>query len=164
MNTIRRRPLPRRFNQIPGNKLWYRNMQGSPTRFVTEGGRRDFSIELPDALAEELEAEGWTCISHKPKVSVDPDSPIIARFKVKMNFDGRIPPRIYIAGEDDSQRTLVDESFLDDQAVDSRRIAWCNVEVNPYVRDNSCTAYLSEITIKFDDNYAEYTYGEDGEF
>jgi len=81
-----------------------------------------------------------------------------------MNFDARVPPRIYIVGEDVSQRTLVDETFLDEQAVDSRRIAWCNVEVNPYVRDNSCTAYLSELTIKFDDNYAEYTYGEDANF
>lgn len=164
MNAVMKRPLPRRFTHVPGNKLWWRNMQGSPTKYVKEGGKREFAIEIPDYLAEELECDGWTCISHKRKSSLDPDSPIISRMKIKINFDARVPPRIYIAGEDENQKTLVDESYLDEQNIDSRRIAWVNIDINPYVRDTSCTAYLSEMTIKFDGDIVEYSYGDNVDF
>lgn len=164
MSPLVKRPLPRRFNRVPGNKLWWRNMQGSPTKYNKEGGKRDFSIEIPDDLAEELLNDGWTCINYKPKTSVDPDSPKIHRMKININFDARVPPKVYIAGEDENQRTLVDEAYLDEQNIDSRRIAWVNIDINPYPRDTTCTAYLSEMTIKFDGDVVEYTYGDDIEF
>jgi hypothetical protein len=156
-----------KFEEVPGSDLWYRNMQGTPTQY-TPAGTRSFAIAISDELAEELENEGWTCISHKPRSSSDPDSPIIARFKIKMNFNSANPPRIYIASSDGTRRTQVDEQYLDDQNIDRRGIEWCDIAVNPYNRNVNgkdwCSAYLSELTIKLQEGAFDYKYAEDVPF
>lgn len=156
-----------RFVEVPGGDLWYRNMQGTPDDF-TPAGNRSFSVAISDELAEELESEGWTCITHKPRSSKDPDSPIIARFRIKMNFDSQYPPKVYVASRDGKRRTQVDETWLDDQNIDRRGIEWCDIEVNPYNRTVNnkdwCSAYLSEITIKLKEGAFDYKYEEDVPF
>ncbi len=156
-----------RFVEVPGGDLWYRNMQGVPDDY-TPAGKRSFSIAISDELSDELENEGWTCITHKPRSSKDPDSPIIARFKIKMNFDTPYPPKVYVASRDGKRRTLVDSSWLDDQNIDRRDIEWCDIEVNPYNRNAKgkdwCSAYLSEITFKLKEGPFDYKYSEDVPF
>ena len=156
-----------RFVEVPGGDLWYRNMQGAATDY-TPAGTRTFAIAISDELSDELEEEGWTCITHKPRSSKDPDSPIIARFKIKMNFDSQNPPRVYVASRDGKRRTQVDSSWLDDQNIDRRGIEWCDIEVNPYNRTVNgkdwCSAYLSEITIKLKEGAFDYKYAEDVPF
>ena len=156
-----------RFTEVPGGDLWYRNMQGNPTDY-TPAGTRSFSIAIDDELAEELLNEGWTCINHKPRNSKDPDSPLIYRFKIKMNFNGANPPSLYVASRDGKRRTPVDVNWLDDQNIDKRKIEWCDIEVNPYNRNVNgkdwCSAYLSEITIKLQEGAFDYKYTEDVPF
>lgn len=156
-----------KFEEVPGTDLWWRNMQGAPTDF-TPAGTRNFAIAISDEMADELEAEGWTCISRKPRNSSDPDSPILARFKIKMNFNSANPPRIYIASSDGKRRTQVDEQYLDDQNIDRRGIEWCDIAVNPYNRTVNgkdwCSAYLSELTIKLQEGAFDYKYAEDVPF
>ena len=156
-----------KFEEVSGRDLWWRNMQGAPTQF-TPAGTRTFAIALTPEYAQELADEGWTCIAFKPKDKNDPDSPILPRFKIKMNFNSPNPPRIYIASRDGRRRTEVDESYLDDQNIDHRGIEWCDVAVNPYNRTANgkdwCSAYLSEITIKFQEGAFDYKYAEDVPF
>lgn len=156
-----------KFEEVPGSDLWWRNMQGAATDF-TPAGNRSFAIAIDDELADELEAEGWTCITRKPRDKNDPDSPLLARFKIKMNFGGPTPPRIYIASSDGTRRTMVDESYLDDQNIDKRGIEWCDIAVNPYNRTVNgkdwCSGYLSEITIKLKEGAFDYKYAEDVPF
>ena len=156
-----------KFEEVPGKDLWWRNMQGAATS-VTPAGKRSFAIAIDDELAEELHNEGWTCISFKPRDKNDPDSPILPRFKININFNSPTPPKIYIASSDGKRRTLVDEAYLDDQNIDRRGIEWCDIAVNPYnwtVRgDNGCSAYLSEITIKLQEGAFDYKYAEDVPF
>lgn len=156
-----------KFEEVPGSDLWWRNMCGSPTDY-TPAGTRTFAIAISDELAAELEAEGWTCISHKPRNGNDPDSPMLARFKIKMNFNTANPPRIYVASSDGKRRNLVDEAWLDDQNIDRRGIDWCDIAVNPYNRTVNgkdwCSAYLSELTIKLQEGAFDYKYAEDVPF
>ena len=156
-----------KFEEVPGTDLWYRNMQGSPSEY-NPAGNRNFAIGISDELAAELENEGWTCITHKPRSANDPDSPIISRFKIKMNFNSMNPPRIYIASSDGTRRTQVDEQYLDDQNIDRRGIEWCDIAVNPYNRTvngkDYCSAYLSELTIKLKEGAFDYKYAEDVPF
>lgn len=156
-----------RFVEVPGEDLWYRNMQGAPTDY-TPAGTRTFAIAISDELSDELEEAGWTCITHKPRSSKDPESPIIARFKVKMNFNSPNPPKVYVASRDGKRRTQVDPSWLDDQNIDKRGIEWCDIEVNPYNRPVNgkdwCSAYLSEITFKLKEGGFDYKYAEDVPF
>lgn len=156
-----------RFTEVPGNKLWYRNMCGAVGEY-NKAGERNFAIELDDETAENLIADGWTCINHKPKSSKDPDSELIYRFKIKMNFNSMNPPRIYVASRDGKRRTMVEEHWLDDQNIDKRRIEWCDIEVNPYTRTVNgkewCSAYLSEITFKLQEGGFDYKYAEDVPF
>ncbi len=156
-----------KFEEVPGRDLWWRNMQGAPTDF-TPAGTRNFAIAIDDELADELENEGWTCISRKPRDKNDPDSPLLARFKIKMNFNSANPPRIYVASSDGKRRNLVDETWLDDQNIDRRGIEWCDIAVNPYNRTVNgkdwCSAYLSELTIKLEEGAFDYKYAEDVPF
>jgi len=156
-----------KFEEISGRDLWWRNMQGTPTDY-TPAGTRNFAIAISDELADELESAGWTCISRKPRDHNDPDSPILARFKVKMNFNAANPPRIYVASSDGKRRTLVDEAWLDDQNIDRRGIEWCDIAVSPYYRTVNgkewCTAYLNEITFKLEEGAFDYKYAEDVPF
>ncbi len=156
-----------KFEEVPGTDLWWRNMCGTPTDF-TPAGTRSFSIAISDELAQELVDEGWTCISFKPRDKNDPDSEILPRFKIKMNFNTANPPRIYVASSDGKRRSLVDETWLDDQNIDRRGIEWCDIAVNPYNRTVNgkdwCSAYLSELTIKLQEGAFDYKYAEDVPF
>lgn len=156
-----------KFVEVPGGDLCYRNMQGAATDY-TPAGIRSFAIIIDDEFANELENEGWTCINHKPRNSKDPDSPIVSRFKIKMNFNSSNPPSVFVASRDGKRRTQVDPSWLDDQNIDRRRIEWCDIEVNPYNRNVNgkdwCSAYLSEITIKLQEGAFDYKYAEDVPF
>ena len=156
-----------KFEEVPGSDLWWRNMQGAASDF-TPAGTRSFAIAIDDELADRLESEGWTCISHKPRDKNDPDSPLLARFKIKMNFNTANPPLVYIASSDGKRRTQVDVQYLDDQNIDRRGIEWCDIAVNPYNRTVNgkdwCSAYLSEITIKLKEGAFDYKYAEDVPF
>lgn len=156
-----------KFEEVPGTDLWWRNMQGAATQ-VSPAGKRSFAIRLDDDFAQELVEEGWTCISFKPRDKNDPDSEILPRFKININFNSPNPPKIYIATSDGRRRTMVDESYLDDQNIDRRAIEWCDIAVNPYnwsVRgDIGCSAYLSELTIKLQEGAFDYKYAEDTPF
>ena len=156
-----------KFEEVPGRDLWWRNMQGAATQ-VSPAGKRSFAIAIDDELAQQLTEEGWTCIAFKPRDKNDPDSPILPRFKINMNFNSPTPPKIYIASSDGRRRTEVDESYLDDQNIDKRGIEWCDIAVNPYnwtVRGESgCSAYLSELTIKLQEGAFDYKYAEDVPF
>lgn len=156
-----------KFEEVPGRDLWWRNMQGAPTTFAP-AGKRNFAIALDDGLAQELVDMGWTCIAFKPRDKNDPDSPILPRFKININFNSPTPPKIYIASSDGKRRTLVDEAYLDEQNIDRRGIEWCDIAVNPYnwtVRgENGCSAYLSELTIKLEEGAFDYKYAEDVPF
>lgn len=157
-----------KFVEVPGTDLWWRNMQGNATP-VAPAGNREFAIALDDDYAHELEELGWTCIKWNPRDKNDPDSPILPRFKIKMNFSSVNPPKIYIASSDGKRRTQVDESYLDDQNIDKRGIEWCDIAVNPYnwgpiQGKYGCSAYLSEITIKLQEGAFDYKYAEDVPF
>jgi hypothetical protein len=156
-----------KFEEVPGSDIWWRNMQGSPTDF-SPAGKRSFAIAIDDELADELKNEGWTCIAFKPRDKNDPDSPILPRFKINMNFNGATPPKIYVASSDGKRRTMVDENWLDDQNIDRRGIEWIDIAVNPYnwvVNGNEgCSAYLSELTIKLQEGAFDYKYAEDVPF
>ena len=152
-----------KFEKVPGGDLWWRNMQGNPTDF-SPAGVRTFAIAISDETAEELKEEGWTCIAFKPRDKNDPESPILPRFKIKMNFNGPVPPAIYVA-RDESHRTRVDESWLDDQNIDKRGIEWVYVCVNPYNwvvnGKEGCSAYLADLTIKLKEGAFDNVFVED---
>lgn len=44
---------------IEDAKLLFTNFAGSPTRYNSEGGKREFSVALPLNLVEDLERDGW---------------------------------------------------------------------------------------------------------
>ena len=153
-----------KFEEVPGTDIWWRNMQGSPTDF-SPAGNRTFAIALSDELAQALSEEGWTCIAFKQRDKNDPESPILPRFKIKMNFGGTVPPKVYVASSDGTRRTQVDETWLDDQNIDKRGIEWIDIAVNPYNWNvngkEGCSAYLSELTIKLQEGAFDYKYNSE---
>lgn len=153
-----------KFEEVSGRDLWWRNMQGAATK-VAPAGKRTFAIAIDEQLAQELLDEGWTCIAMVPRDKNDPDSEILPRFKVTINFNSPQPPNVYVASSDGTRRTKVDEVWLDEQNIDSRGIEWIDIAVNPYNWDvngrQGVSAYLSDMVIKLQEDAFASKYAED---
>lgn len=149
-----------KFEGVPGDRLWWRNMEGNPTEY-TDAGVRYFSIELDDEVGKKLSEAGWTCVKFAPRNKREPESEIIPRMKININLDSAYPPGIYVASSDGRRRTKVPGTWLNDQAIDHRRIEWIDIEVNPYNWKDGCSAYLAEMVIKLHEGGFASKYEDD---
>jgi hypothetical protein len=92
---------------IEDAKFGFRNFRGSPGKFNKEG-ERSFGIILPEDIAEDLLADGWTV--KRPKPTEGSDEPKDPYIPIKVRFDKR-PPRIVLLTA--TTRTQLDEASLE---------------------------------------------------
>jgi len=76
---------------IEDARIIFRNFAGSPTRFNPEGGKRTFSVILPDEIAQDMINDGWNVKEIPPR---DPDDEPGHRLEVTVSFprNAQIPP------------------------------------------------------------------------
>ena len=152
----------KRMFEVDGKQVVWRNMEGNATDY-TPAGRREFALAIDEDLAHELENEGWTCVKWRNADKNDPESPLVPFFKIKMNFESYNPPIVGVVASDGVHRTKVDPSWLNDQHIDKRNLAHCDVAVNSYHSTDRfgvehCTAYLSELYIQLEEGAFDYKY------
>ena len=74
---------------IEDAKLLFTNFAGSPTRYNSEGGKREFSVALPLNLVEDLERDGWNVKYRKnADGEFDPERPYLG---VKVSYKFKAP-------------------------------------------------------------------------
>ena len=138
---------------IEDAKLLFTNFAGSPTRYNSEGGKREFSVALPLNLVEDLERDGWNVKFRKnADGEFDPERPYLS---VKVSYKFRAPAIWLIAG---GRKQLMTENTVG--TLDNITIKTADVVIRPSVYDvrgqQGISAYVKELYVVMDDESASF--------
>ncbi len=138
---------------IEDAKLLFTNFAGSPTRYNSEGGKREFSVALPLNLVEDLEKDGWNVKYRKnADGEFDPERPYLG---VKVSYKFRAPAIWLIAG---GRKQLMCEDTVG--TLDNITIKTADVVIHPSVYDvrgqQGISAYVKELYVVMDDESASF--------
>ena len=138
---------------IEDAKLLFTNFAGSPTRYNSEGGKREFSVALPLNLVEDLEKDGWNVKYRKnADGEFDPERPYLG---VKVSYKFRAPAIWLIAG---GRKQLITEDTVG--TLDNITIKTADVVIHPSVYDvrgqQGISAYVKELYVVMDDESASF--------
>lgn len=141
------------FKNIPGKDIIFRNFAGRPTKYVPDGGRREFTVIFDDEqLADRMAADGWK-IKYRPVD--DPDIKGRPSLGVKVNFNSSYPPIIEQVTSHGCTR-LDEESVtaLDFDEIVSAKMRIRGWEYEP----GKLSAYLVRMEAEIQDDYMD-SYG-----
>lgn len=138
---------------IEDAKLLFTNFAGSPTRYNSEGGKREFSVALPLNLVEDLEKDGWNVKYRKnAEGEFDPERPYLG---VKVSYKFRAPAIWLITG---GRKQLMTEDTVG--TLDNITIKTADVVIHPSVYDirgqQGISAYVKELYVVMDDESASF--------
>lgn len=138
---------------IEDAKLLFTNFAGSPTRYNSEGGKREFSVALPLNLVEDLERDGWNVKYRKnADGEFDPERPYLG---VKVSYKFRAPAIWLIAG---GRKQLMTEDTVG--TLDNITVKTADVVIHPSVYDvrgqQGISAYVKELYVVMDDESASF--------
>lgn len=138
---------------IEDAKLLFTNFAGSPTRYNSEGGKREFSVALPLNLVEDLEKDGWNVKYRKnADGEFDPERPYLG---VKVSYKFRAPAIWLITG---GRKQLMTEDTVG--TLDNITIKTADVVIHPSVYDvrgqQGISAYVKELYVVMDDETASF--------
>ena len=138
---------------IEDAKLLFTNFAGSPTRYNSEGGKRELSVALPLNLVEDLERDGWNVKYRKnADGEFDPERPYLG---VKVSYKFRAPAIWLITG---GRKQLMTEDTVG--TLDNITIKTADVVIHPSVYDvrgqQGISAYVKELYVVMDDESASF--------
>lgn len=138
---------------IEDAKLLFTNFAGSPTRYNSEGGKREFSVALPLNLVEDLEKDGWNVKYRKnADGEFDPERPYLG---VKVSYKFRAPAIWLVTG---GRKQLLNEDTVG--TLDNITIKTADVVIHPSVYDvrgqQGISAYVKELYVVMDDESASF--------
>lgn len=138
---------------IEDAKIFFTNFAGSPTRYNSEGGKREFSVALPLNLVEDLEKDGWNVKYRKNQDGeFDPERPYLG---VKVSYKFRAPAIWLITG---GRKQLMTNDTVG--TLDNITIKTADVVIHPSVYDvrgqQGISAYVKELYVVMDDESASF--------
>ena len=138
---------------IEDAKILFTNFAGSPTRYNSEGGKREFSVALPLNLVEDLEKDGWNVKFRKnADGELDPERPYLG---VKVSYKFRAPAIWLITA---GRKQLMGEDTVG--TLDNITIKTADVVIHPSVYDvrgqQGISAYVKELYVVMDDESASF--------
>ena len=138
---------------IEDAKILFTNFAGSPTRYNSEGGKREFSVALPLNLVEDLERDGWNVKYRKnADGEFDPERPYLG---VKVSYKFRAPAIWLITG---GRKQLMNADTVG--TLDNITIKTADVVIHPSVYDvrgqQGISAYAKELYVVMDDESASF--------
>lgn len=138
---------------IEDAKILFTNFAGSPTRYNSEGGKREFSVALPLNLVEDLEKDGWNVKYRKnADGEYDPERPYLG---VKVSYKFKAPAIWLITA---GRKQLMSEDTVG--TLDNITIKTADVVIHPSVYDvrgqQGISAYVKELYVVMDDESASF--------
>lgn len=138
---------------IEDAKILFTNFAGSPTRYNSEGGKREFSVALPLNLVEDLEQDGWNVKFRKnADGEFDPERPYLG---VKVSYKFKAPAIWLVAA---GRKQLMTEDTVG--TLDNITIKTADVVIHPSVYDvrgqQGISAYVKELYVVMDDESASF--------
>lgn len=145
--------------QLENVQILFKNFNGTKGQF-NEAGNRNFSILIDDMdLAERLIAQGWAL---KP-LKDDEGNTEAYHLPVRVNYGGRVAPRIYKVSESNRSSVLLEEKTVG--VLDYLPIDRADILLNPYewevrgergVKAYCQTAYMVIEESELDLKWAEF--------
>lgn len=145
----------KKFFDVPGRAVRFRNFAGKAGQFNNEG-ERYFCLMIDDDTAETMKEEGWNVKYLKPKSPEDEPAPYI---QVKVEFRKGRPPKMV-------QITRRGKTFIDEENVGN--LDWADIEkvdvsINPSKWSlpsgrSGITAYLKKMNIFLEEDDFEDRY------
>lgn len=146
--------------KLEGTRIIFRNLAGKPDKFNPAGGKRQFSVIVPNDLAKELERDGWNIKYLKPR---DDEEEPTAHLPVKVSFNNR-PPKIYIiSGKTKTLLTEETVNSLDYADIESVDIVITPYEYNLSTGASGVAAYCKNMYVNIvEDEFADkYNFDDD---
>lgn len=143
-------------------EITFRNFAGRADGKYNRAGNRNFSIVLDDETADKMSADGWNV---KIREFDDGSRRNTLQVAVRYDIDKYRPTVMMVTPTHDGyfKRTPLNEETID--VLDSARIAYCDVTLNPRVWTNSrgeqgikaylTTGYFIVEKDEFEDDYPE---------
>lgn len=139
-------------NRIPNinirdARIFFKNFAGEEQKFNPKG-KRNFCVEIPEDMADQLRADGWNVKTTKPR---DPDDE--PRFYLKVNVSYAVaPPEIYLIAN--GRKIALNEDTV--RSIDHADIVNVNLTISPYVwevnGDTGISAYLKRMYVEIEDD------------
>lgn len=76
---------------VEGAAIIYKNFSGEPTQFNPSGGKRTFSLVVPQNIADELVNRGWNVKHRSPRDEGDDD---MFYTEIVVNMGSMYPPKV----------------------------------------------------------------------
>lgn len=140
-------------------RLIYLNFEGRETKFK-DAGNRQFTIILPEKLAEEMLEQKWNVrrmTSRDPGALGEPVIDVAVGFKFR-------PPRIIMITEKKKKRTDLGEDLCG--LLDDVRFAWVDLTIRPreweFAGKKGIKVYLSTLYAIIRENYLDLKYEDWG--
>lgn len=152
--------MPRNLLKIENAKIFWTNFAGKE-RENNPAGKRNFCVEIPEDIAENLKADGWNVKYTKDSEEYGGPKPYI---QVEVKY-GDYPPKIYKVTS--RNKTLLDEDVVKD--LDTDEITNVDLYISPYHwtvgSKSGIKAYVDKmwVTIEEDDLTKKYASYEDEE-
>lgn len=137
-------------------ELRFRNFTGTAGQYNAEG-QRNFCVLLDEGVAQAMAADGWNVKYLKPR---DPEDSPQAYIKIKLNFNGPRPPKIWLINS--RGRLMVPEDMV--SILDWAEFSKVDLIISPYRWDingnQGVTAYLKTLFATIKEDELELRYSE----
>lgn len=144
---------------IKNAKIIFRNFSGKKAKFNPAGARNFCTlIENPD-LVEKLKEEGWNIKPLTRARSHDPDEEPAYFIKVNINYDYKIPPKVFVITG--NHKRLLNERNINELDYANFKKVDLAINPHPWTRDDGSegmSGYLMSMyaTIEEDELAADY--------
>lgn len=133
-------------------RICFRNFSGKPNQYNREGARNFCMIFNDPAQAIAMQSDGWNVKQMKPH---DDDENPPYYMPVKVNFEGRYPPKIVMITS--RGQTILDETTV--SMLDVAEIARVDLIVRPYTWEpGRITAYAKAMYVTIIEDEFERRY------
>lgn len=122
---------------VEGGAIIYKNFKGEPTKFNPTGGKRTFTLVLPQHVAEELVDSGWNVKHRPPREEGDDD---LYFTDIVVNMESQFPPKIMLITRYGEKENL---THLDSETVgllDSSILVDIDMIIHPYIHGRANAA------------------------
>ena len=114
---------------VEGAAIIYKNFDGGPTKFNPAGGKRTFSLVVPQDIADQLVADGWNV-----KVRHSEDGPEDDMFytEIVVNLESQYPPKLHLITRFAERESMIELDASNIKELDNNFLYNVDLIIHPF--------------------------------
>ena len=114
---------------VEGAAIIYKNFSGDPTTFNPSGGKRTFSLVVPQDIADSLVEEGWNVKHRSPREEGDDD---MFYTEVVVNLNSQFPPKLHLITKFGERERIMELNEDNVSELDKNYLKVVDLVIHPY--------------------------------